>query len=269
MSNGYIASSESMKPLTDAQMSRIKSSQRKSVWNLSYPHKTEQQPLLTEQSGTRREQVTNTTEGPFSSICQIMVFSPSGEQFFGSGWIVGRRTVITAGHVVYARESGWMTGITVWPGVNGHGFVPAQFSGSAWNTTDQFRTSTFADAVGAEPYDYGVIQIDGDFTGTAEPLEFNSFSAADLTERTASVIGYPTSEPWGTQWGSTDQVIAVENGQLRYNIVTSPGDSGSPVYADFRQVIGIHNYGDTDYNLGTWISPDVASQIRQWISQYD
>ena len=162
-----------------------------------------------------------------------------------------------------------MREIVVYPGVNGKGFVPSQLSGSAWNTTDQFRASSNADAVAAEQRDYGVIQIDGDFTGTAAPLKFDAYSAADLTGETASVIGYPTDQPWGTQWGDTDKIIAVEGGQLRYNITTSPGDSGSPVYAEFGKVVGIHNYGDTGFNIGTWIDLNVATQIRNWVSQYD
>ena len=162
-----------------------------------------------------------------------------------------------------------MREIVVYPGINGKGSVSPQFSGSAWNTTDQFRTSSIATAVEAEQHDFGVIQIDGDFTGTAAPLKFDAYSTAELTGAAASVIGYPTDQPWGTQWGNTDKIIAVEAGQLRYNITTTPGDSGSPVYAEFGQVVGIHNYGDTDYNLGTWIDLDVATQIRKWVSQYD
>lgn len=265
MNSGYKASLDSLKPISAAELAQLQQEPRKCAWSLSNPHKSMPQA----QGGTRREQVTNTESEPFSSICQIMATAPTGEQFYGSGWIVGRRTVITAGHVVYVRGSGWMREITVYPGVNGKGFVPVQFPGSAWNTTDQFCTSTIADAVAAEPYDFGVIQIDGDFTGMAAPLPFNAYSAAELTGETASVIGYPTNEPWGTQWGDTDKIIAVESGQLRYNITTTAGDSGSPVYARFGQVVGIHNYGDTDCNLGTWIDLNVASQIRKWITQYD
>lgn len=262
MGDEYLADASAVTGYSASDLDKLAAAPRVAGSTRAYPNEAQPQ----EQSGTRREQVEKTTSLPFSSVCQVVVRAPDGETLYGSGWVAGPSTVVTAGHMTFRRGQGFVEKVTVFPGVDGRDFIPAQLPGVRWTTTDQFQT---LDATQAERFDYGIIKIDGEFFGKAHPLRFDAYSPKKLVGQAASVIGYPVDKPWGTMWGCSGEIAAVDAGQLQYPIVTSPGDSGSPVYASFGRVIGIHTYGAATCNLATYISDSVATQLQQWIETYE
>ena len=67
-----------------------------------------------------RTQVGNTNEFPWRAIASLLITAANGSQWIGTGWFVGPRILMTAGHVVYmADQGGWCSQITVIPGRNG------------------------------------------------------------------------------------------------------------------------------------------------------
>lgn len=67
-----------------------------------------------------RKNITSTMQYPWRSICSLKIKAKDGTNWIGTGFLIGPRTVITAGHVVYLHNhGGWAKSIEVIPGRNG------------------------------------------------------------------------------------------------------------------------------------------------------
>ncbi len=61
----------------------------------------------------------NTTTFPFRAICRLIITASDNTRWYGTGFLIGTRTVITAGHCVYLHEhGGWARSIEVIPGLS-------------------------------------------------------------------------------------------------------------------------------------------------------
>ncbi len=65
-----------------------------------------------------RAEILNTNTAPWRWICQLLMKFPNGN-FIGTGWLIGPRTVMTAGHCLYdsRRGGGWAQSIEIIPGM--------------------------------------------------------------------------------------------------------------------------------------------------------
>jgi V8-like Glu-specific endopeptidase len=205
-----------------------------------------------------RQQIQNTQDFPWVCLCWLVITGESGNQFIGTGWLAGPRTVITAGHCVYLHnEGGWAQQIQVYPARNGN----QQFG--------EFTSSNLHSTVGwteqkSEADDYGAIVLaDGQ-------TDWMGYEAADddtLQGLLVNVTGYPGDKENGTLWGSTRRLVGATDRQLTYDISTFGGQSGSPVFykdGENRWVIGIHNYGGASANTATRITSQVFDDIEAW-----
>src|SRR6185503_12097142 len=98
----------------------------------------------------------------------LSITAADGSMWMGTGWFIGPRTLVTAGHCVYIKGSGvpgrdgWVRRMAVMPGRNGS-TLPY---GSV--TTTSFRAVTGWTQNGDQNFDYGVIILPtplGDQTG--------------------------------------------------------------------------------------------------------
>src|SRR5688572_18710199 len=63
-----------------------------------------------------RAEIPNTNDAPWRWICQLLMKFPKGN-YIGTGWLIGPRTVMTAGHCLYvSKAGGWTQNIEVIPG---------------------------------------------------------------------------------------------------------------------------------------------------------
>ncbi len=67
------------------------------------------------------------------------------------------------------------------------------------------------------------------------------------------VFGYPTDQAYGTLWGAfADHFTTVGDALVTYDIDTSAGESGAPIFSVNRgavqagDLVGIHRYGNPD-----------------------
>ncbi|OQP43181.1 hypothetical protein A4H97_13695 [Niastella yeongjuensis] len=61
----------------------------------------------------------NNTTFPFRAICRLIISGSDNTRWYGTGFLIGPRTVITAGHCVYLHEhGGWARSIEVIPGLS-------------------------------------------------------------------------------------------------------------------------------------------------------
>lgn len=221
------------------------------------------------------QQITNTEDQPWRCICHLVI-TPSIAglgTMGGTGWLVGSRTIITAGHCVFQRYQGqnqWASEIKVVFGRNGRSSSPfgvqyvreAMYSVEGWVEWGQ-EESDYGALILSEPVDHGSFGCD-------------SFSDADLQGALVTLAGYPLDDfpasTYGTLWGESDYLSLYGDAgrRVRYPIVASGGTSGAPLFVTVsgkRYVVAIHNYGqrvDLNYSLGTRITDGVLEKIHEW-----
>lgn len=211
-----------------------------------------------------RIRIQNTADYPWRAICALKITAANGQRYIGTGWLVGPRTVITAGHCVHmAAQGGWVRSIEVIPGQN-----DAQRPvGSAVATV--FRSVTGWTQNQNRATDYGAIILPtnarlGDRVGTF------GFSVRDdqfLKSAVLNLSGYPGDKGGNQQWFMAQKAKSVAARVLTYDIDTMGGQSGAPVWVklgNVRSAVGIHTNGHASGNSATRIEQSVFTNIQNW-----
>ena len=210
-------------------------------------------------------QVPNPSDYPWSAIASLLITAANGQQYVGTGWFIGPHTLITAGHCVYIKGSGWVKSITVMPGRNGNSLP----FGSA--TTSNFHAVTGWTKDDDPNFDYGAIILPTDLGNKTGWYGFGVYPDSDLLNSEANVSGYPADKPGAsTQWSDHQQIANLGAHKVYYSLDTYGGQSGSPVYRIINQArygIAIHAYGVSPgqtTNSGTRIDSDVYQNLVTW-----
>ena len=212
-----------------------------------------------------RVRIPNTTDIPWRRICALRITFPSNAVYRGTGFLIGPRSLATAGHCVYLHnQGGWARKIEVIPGANG----PARPFGAAEST--QLRSvAGWVNAKRPES-DYGCIVLpQGSFNGrNLGSFGFGALTAAELVAKPAVVAGYHGDKPFAELWGMAGKITTVGPTTVTYPHDTAGGGSGLPVYIKRgdggRTVVGIHNYGASTGNSATRVTPAVAQRLLAW-----
>lgn len=214
-----------------------------------------------------RVKITNTNVYPWRAHASLLITAADGSGWIGTGWFIGPHTLITAGHVVFIKNSGvpgrdgWVRSIEVMPGRNGASLPYGKV------TSKNFRSVTGWANSGDENFDYGAIIIPTDLGNTTGWFGFGVFSDADLTSSVGNISGYPGDKPAGTQWYDAHKIASVNSRKVYYDIDTFGGQSGSAVYrimSGGRYGIGIHAYGGATTNSATRIVKPVFDNMVAW-----
>lgn len=213
-----------------------------------------------------RKEIGDTTLFPHRAIASLLITARDDSRWVGTAWFISPRTLATAGHCVFIKNSGvpgrdgWVKRITVIPGRKG-----TQRPFGAKDSTS-FRTVTGWANSGNENSDYGAIVLPTPFAGTIGVFDFGVFTDADLLTVDATVSGYPSDKP-GTQWFHSRKVTDVGPQKVFYDIDTVGGQSGAPVWRvtnDKPVAIAIHAYGGFTSNSGTRIDNTVNTNLTAW-----
>jgi V8-like Glu-specific endopeptidase len=223
-----------------------------------------------------RTRIVETDEAPWRMVCALEIDGPWGS-FLGTGWLVAPRTIITAGHCVYdARQmGGWANKISIAPGRDAVDRPYGTLESTKFSTTDVWLQKQDPD------FDISAIHL-------AEPIgdQVGWFQVASLTDDQlrgylVNVSGYPAQPGEGTQqWWAKNRIREVTPRRIFYEVDTSGGQSGAPVYIIEKNgappmVVGIHAYGvggtpqsiPLQVNSAPRIIPEVVAQIEKWIAQ--
>jgi glutamyl endopeptidase len=214
-----------------------------------------------------RVQITATASYPWRAHASLLITAADNSQWIGTGWFIGPHTLMTAGHVVFIKNSGvpgrdgWVKNIKVMPGRNGstlpYGSVTSTFFHSVLGWTND----------GDENYDYGAIIIPTNLGNTVGWFGFGVYSDATLQGVTGNISGYPGDQPDGTQWYDARKIASVNSRKVYYDIDTAGGQSGSAVYRIIngkRYGFAIHAYGGNTTNSGTRIVTPVFNNMVAW-----
>lgn len=214
-----------------------------------------------------RVRINNTGGYPWRVHASLLITARDGSRWIGTGWFIGRRTLMTAGHVVFIHNPalparhGWVRTIQVMPGRNGNQLP----YGSV--TSSNFRSVLGWTRDGNENYDYGAILLPTNLGNRTGWFGFGVFSDRDLLASVGNISGYPGDKPAGTQWYAARRIASVAARKVYYDIDTAGGQSGSAVYrimSGGRYGVAIHAYGGAVNNSGTRITLPVFNNMLAW-----
>jgi glutamyl endopeptidase len=211
-----------------------------------------------------RIRINNTTSYPWRTICSLRITAQDNSQWIGTGWLVGHRTVITAGHVVYIHSrGGWVKEVEVIPGRNGASFPYGSCKSSNLKSVKGWTESR------KRTHDYGAIILPQNckYGQQLGYFGYGNYSTSTLNNLNVNLSGYPGDKPSGTQWWHARNISRVTARTLVYNIDTAGGQSGSPVWRvvnNKRYAVGIHTNGSSAGNSATRITKPVFDNIQKW-----
>ncbi|MCP5086452.1 MAG: S8 family serine peptidase [Rhodobacteraceae bacterium] len=217
-----------------------------------------------------RVNITRTQNFPWRVHASLRITARDGSGWIGTGWFIGPRTLVTAGHVVFitnspvAERNGWVRRIDVMAGRNGSSLP----FGSV--TSEVFHSVVGWTENANQQYDYGAITIPtnlGDQVGT---LGFGVLSSSEIIGSHGNLSGYPGDKPSGTQWYHNNRIASVATRKVYYDIDTYGGQSGAAVYRidgnGDRVAFGIHAYGGHTTNSATRITTPVHDNLVNWLT---
>lgn len=221
-----------------------------------------------------RVRILDTDLAPWRMICALELRSPTGAGAIGTGWLVGPRTIVTAGHCVHSQFffGGWASTIDISPGRNGSSLPYGTVSSTRFSSVDRWIEQEDPD------FDIGCIHLDRPIADVGW-FSFASLSATELEGYLVNVSGYPGDRGSGTeQYHHVNRVLSVSDRRVYYDVDTFGGQSGAPVWIHEKEdgppiVIGIHAYGvggsraGLTANSAPRIIPAVFEQISAWIDQ--
>jgi glutamyl endopeptidase len=209
-----------------------------------------------------RVRISPATNTPWRWCCELLITYSNGAGARGTGWFIGPKAVMTAGHVVYsAANGGWARSIEVIPGMDG----TSRPFGSQVGTS--FRSVAGWTSNNDPEYDYGAIILPNASLGnTVGWFGFAALSDAELQNLLVNNAGYPGDKPFGTLWFNAGTITQVTTRRLFYMIDTFGGQSGSCIWRfanETRQAVGIHGYGGCP-NKAVRITTPVFNNMLAW-----
>jgi glutamyl endopeptidase len=216
-----------------------------------------------------RVRVNDTTTWPNCVHGHVIITFPDNNQYIGSGTMVNKHHVVTAGHVVYSKSNGgWATSIQFNAAQNDSS-VPF---GSAWAT----RLVSFSGWTndGDEEWDIGMLILNEDLGNETGWMGLISTADNNLSEHQITVSGYPGDKGGQEMWAAAAPIVGVQSEQLQYDAFTKGGDSGSGVYGVWQGIAGehvcaAHTLGANGIpNTGTRIASDKFPVMVSWMTQW-
>jgi V8-like Glu-specific endopeptidase len=202
----------------------------------------------------------STTLFPFNTICHMDQGTVNA-----TGTLIAPRVVLTAGHVVKG-----LTSVVVTPGAN----FPAPFEPDRRPALPRSQTAASTTFRFHPTLDLALVLLPARFT---RPCQFMMLQPRGKvnTATLLTIAGYPRVAPTpgaaplpGSMWRHSDrlQVTGVTDTHLTYQIDTTVGQSGSPLWLlgdhCIRLLLGVHISGTSASNRGVRITCAVIDWIE-------
>jgi glutamyl endopeptidase len=237
-------------------------------------------PFETVINRDERVRILDTDLAPWRMICALRMRGPSGAGAIGTGWLIGPKTVVTAGHCVFSNYffGGWASEIEVIPGLNGVGGDSKPYGSvisTRFSSIDRWTEKEDPD------FDIGCIHLDQDKGTEVGWFAIGALPPEELESYLVNVSGYPADRGAGAeQYHNRNRVLGVSERRLFYEVDTFGGQSGAPVWIYEQEdapplAVGIHAYGigGTPSSMGITansaprIIPEVLEQMKKWVNQ--
>lgn len=226
----------------------------------------------------QRVRISDTSRLPWRMVAGLRLIPkpPFTSEFIGTGWFIGPKTLLTAGHCVFSGSDfgGWIGAIEVSPGRNAGKFPYGTVTAKRFSALEAWQTSSDAD------FDIGCIHLDEPLGKKVGYFKVASMSDADLKNALLNISGYPADRGDGTeQYFHANRVLRTSARRIYYDIDTYGGQSGSPVWHQSAPnappvAVAVHAYGvgGTASNLGITANsgprlvPEVVATIKEWLA---
>jgi len=211
-----------------------------------------------------RTVVPDPLELPWRHICALRIVSQSGKEYVGTGWFIGPKTLMTAGHCVYLHDDGgWPRSIKVVPALNGSVEPYGEGVATRFQATEGWTKKQDTN------YDYGAILLDQPLGRDAGWFSFAVLDDGDLEKNDANIAGYPYDLDHATrQYFHARRISSLSPQKLFYDIDTFGGQSGSPIWFNLdngqRVAVGVHTTGSSTSNSGTRIIQEIYTNMKSW-----
>jgi len=227
-----------------------------------------------------RVRILDTELAPWRMVCALRLRGPSGAGAIGTGWLIGPKTVVTAGHCVFSQYffGGWASMIEVIPGLNGNGSESRPYgsvTSTRFSSVDRWTEKEDPD------FDIGCIHLDQPKGMEVGWFALGALPPEKLESYLVNISGYPADRGSGAeQYHDRNRVLRVSERRLFYEVDTYGGQSGAPVWIHEKEdaapiAVGIHAYGvggtPSDYgikaNSAPRIIPEVLDKMTEWVKQ--
>ncbi|HEV2606334.1 MAG TPA: trypsin-like serine protease [Microvirga sp.] len=208
---------------------------------------------------------------PWRRIAGLILYPspPMSGTYIGTGWFIGPKTLLTAGHCVYSKTDfgGQVGSVEVSPGRFGSKFPHGTVKAARFSTLKVWKET------GNPDYDIGCIHLDEPLGEQVGWFKIASLPDADLANRLVNISGYPADKGGTKQYFHANRVRNIAPRRISYDIDTYGGQSGSPIWVqdapgDEPVAIGVHAYGvgsNDPFNSGPRLLPEVILTIQEWL----
>ena len=218
-----------------------------------------------------RQVVSNTNAEPFNKVCMIYYMKNNVWVSRGSASLIGPNTVITNAHCVYNQGANeWCDYAKV---VFGHGNdTDGNNSNVGIESTIITISSEFYYGIGdGWRHDWAIVELD-DAVGNYRGWFGKSWTSGSLTGLPVTLTGFPgkvfdynTVNNWRPTFQMYTQSGNIINGDsssdnvICFNLDATRGNSGSPLYNNSHQIVGLFNWvcnEENEYENGyfEWVS---------------
>ena len=188
----------------------------------------------TETSNTQdtRTQITALEDADYKS--SVLIGIGESKEDYGSGSVIGENTVVTAKHVVDTEEN------------NNYERVSINYGVIDENGEEQFVTFPVVSVeYPRDGVDLAVVEVgkseDGKSIGEVAEIAKTSNGDDIKEESKITIVGYPGDKDYGSLWISEGKVLEKIENLLRVDAFAFSGNSGSPVYNENGDVVGVIN----------------------------
>lgn len=217
--------------------------------------------------------MTHSSEVSYPFHGHIITKFSNGEEYVGSGTLVGPHHVLTAGHNIFSHktEEGWATSVRFIPMHN----EPEMSFGEAEGTI-LLSVNNWVEHKN-KSYDFGMVILNksiGYRTGWGGMIEAQD----DLFTH---ISGYPEERVEQTEcltqmWAMREEMQMILGDQTTYKLNTYPGQNGSDVGLQLPDdkgyyVVGVHTYDERNQDNGNVvirISPEKFKHLVSWMQKY-
>lgn len=210
--------------------------------------------------------IEETTRIPYRYIgrLEIRYAGNSSSITVGTGFLVGKSTILTAAHCVYSGTQ-TISSITFIPGKNGSTNPYGTYTAAKIHVPTNYKEAVTAqDETNKWKYDYALIELNEDIGSQLGYFALGGYNTQytldELVGKQAIVVGYPGNSG-GKMYRHKSDIIGynTDEYQLYYTTDTTGGQSGSPVFiytgtGAKYYVVGIHNGGSSSRNIGRYIT---------------
>lgn len=215
-----------------------------------------------------RIRVSKTQSWPWCVHGHLIMHFPNNRTYIGSGTMVNKHHIITAGHCVYSKDDGgWANNVVFEAARNDDqrpfGSIKANrlISVKGWTETN------------SSEHDMGMVILDSDLGLRTGWFGIITGPDSTLLHYKVNLSGYPGDKGGFQLWTQADIIKSVSSERITYDIDTMGGQSGSGVWSLWEghageKVCTIHTTGSTSGNGGTRISRWKFDKIVEWMSNY-